>query len=256
MAKSVRDQRNSQDTGDSGRKVGEEHVYSESEKSTAQEIVDEILEGLPQWIREPLSKNFRQILASIACVLLITALWSGYTNFVERGENAASAVLGRAIHTADTKDRIEVLKEVVEKHGHTDAARHALLLLGAAYMNSGDRAGAAKYFSEAEQIFPKGSILHDSALMGMGYCAEEANKLSDAVGSFASVADNALGYEKIALLDLARVSAEAGKDKDALSAYEKFMAAAPMSPQLDFVRFEIMKISEKMGQKTAGKGDK
>ncbi len=256
MAKTVRDHQNNQDAGDSDRKAGEEHVPSEPEKSTAQEIVDEILEGLPQWIREPLSRNFRQILAGIACVLVVAALWSGYTNFVERGENAASTVLGKAIHTADAKDRIEVLKEVVEKHGHTDAARHALLLLGAASMDSGDSAGAAKYFSEAEQTFSKGNVLHDSAVMGIGYCAEEAKRLSDAADRFAKAADNAVGYEKVALLDLARVSVEDGKSKAALSAYEKFMAAAPMSSHLDFVRFEIMKISEKMDKKSARKGDK
>ncbi len=219
----------------------EEQVPQEPQKTPAQEIIDEILEGLPQWLREPLVQNFRQIFAVITCVLLAVALWSGYKGFVERGENAASAQLGTAIHTANPRERMDLLEKVINEHGNTDASEHALLLLGAAARDAGDIDIAAEYFNRALDEFD--GTLHDSALMGLGYCAEEKGNPSGAADRFSTVAGSASGYETVAMLDLARVSAAAGNTKAALEAYEKFMAAAPMSSQLDFVRFEIMKLS-------------
>ena len=235
----------------------EDHAPQEPEKTPAQEIIDEILAGLPQWLSEPLAQNFRQIFAGIACVLLAAALWSGYTGFVERGENLASAQLGTAIHTPDPKERMDLLEKVIQEHGRTDAAEHALLLLGAAARDTGDLDAASNYFSKALDTFSGGGTLHDSALMGLGYCAEEKGNPSDAAVKFSKVSDNASGYEKVALLDLARVSAADGNTRAALEAYEKFMAAAPMSSQLDFVRFEIMKLSTEAEktEKAAGKTD-
>jgi len=229
---------------DSSPENGGDQAPREPQKTPVQEIVDEILAGLPQWLREPLANNFRQIFAGIACILLVAALWSGYTGFVERGENAASARLGTAIHTADPKARMELLEKVIQEHGRTDAAEHALLLLGAAARDAGDVDASSEYFSRALQTFSDRTALHDSALMGLGYCMEEKGNTADAAERFRKAADNAAGYETVALLDLARVSAAHGKTREALQAYEKFMAAAPMSPQLDFVRFEIMKLSE------------
>ncbi len=214
-------------------------------RSPVQEMVDEILEGLPEWIREPLVQNFRQILAGMACALLVVALWSGYTSFVERGEQAASAQLGTAIHTSDAGKRIELLKKVISEHGSTDAADHAVLLLAAAQRDAGHLDEAMKSFDRAKKIFSASSALYDSALMGLGYSAEESGMLGEAAASFKKASADALGYESVALLDLARVSAAAGKAEEALAAYEKFMAASPMSQELDFVRFEIMKLSDK-----------
>ncbi len=213
------------------------------EKTPVQEIVDEILEGLPEWLREPLSQNFRQIFAGIACALVAAALWSGYTGYVERGEDLASASLGTALHTSDPAERMNLLEKVISEHGRTDAAEHALLLLGAAARDAGDMKKASEYFSRALSEFDSGSVLHDSALMGLGYIREEQGENSDAAEKFSKVADDATGYEAVALLDLARVSAASGDRSGALAAYERFMAAEPMSPELDFVRFEIMKLS-------------
>ncbi len=226
----------------------EQQVPEEQEKTPVQEIVDEILAGLPAWIREPLTRNFRQIFAGVTCALLAVALWSGYTTFVERGENAASTELGLAVHAGDPGVRKEKLEKVIQEHGSTDAAEHAVLLLAAALRDEGDTAGAATYFQKALADFSEDSPLYDSALMGLGYCAEEAGKRLEAAEKFSKAADRAQGYETVALLDLARVSAARGNSKAALEAYEKFMAAAPMSSQLDFVRFEIMKLSEATGK--------
>ena len=244
MSEQTRPEKNA---GRNDEQQGEES--QEPQKTPAQEIIDEILAGLPQWLAEPLAQNFRQIFAAIACVLLIAALWSGYTGFVERGENAASAQLGTALHTADPRERMDLLEKVVQEHSHTDAAEHALLLIGAAAREAGDNDAAAEYFAKALDTFS--GTLHDSALMGLGYCDEEKGNPSGAAGRFSKVAENASGYETVAMLDLARVSAASGNTREALEAYEKFMAAAPMSSQLDFVRFEIMKLSaasEKSGE--------
>ncbi len=232
-----------------------ENHTDEPEKTPVQEIVDEILEGLPEWLREPLAQNFRQIFAAIACVMVAVALWSGYTGYVERGENIASASLGTALHTPDPEQRIELLEKVVKEHGRSDAGEHAVLLLGAAARDAGDLEQASRYFAKARSRFSKESPLYYSAVMGLGYVKEEQDSPGEAKNFFKQAADSAAGYETVALLDLARVCAASGDTSGALEAYEKFMAAAPMSSQLDFVRFEIMQLSAKSDDKDKAKQD-
>ncbi len=210
---------------------------------TASEFLEELLSGLPEWLKEPLMEYSRQIVAGIVILLLAVALWSGYSTYDRNQENMAATALGAALEKGDPAARASALKEVVRSHSRSEAARHALLLLAAAERDAGMTDEAKKLFSQARARYGKDSICFQSAVMGEAYIDEQAGDNKSAAKGFQIPADKELGLEAIALLDLARVQAELGNKDQALSAYNRFLALKPGSKSLDFVRYQIMKLS-------------
>ncbi len=209
----------------------------------AGEFLEELLSGLPEWLKEPLIEYSRQIVAGIVILLLAVALWSGYSSYDRNQENMAATALGTALEKNDPVARASALKEVIRAHSHSEAARHALLLLAAAERDAGKIDKAKKLFSQARTKYDKDSICFQSAVMGEAYIDEQTGDDKSAAKGFQIPADKELGLEAIALLDLARVQAELGNKEQALSAYNRFLALKPASKSLDFVRYQIMKLS-------------
>jgi predicted negative regulator of RcsB-dependent stress response len=206
-------------------------------------ILEEILSGLPPQVRKTLQKFLREILAGIIVVVLAISLWFGYSAYITRQENQAAAAMGTAMQQPDPVKKISALEEVINQHSHTIAGKHALLLLGAIQRDSGQIEPAKKSFNRARQEFPKGNFLYYSALMGLGYLQEDEAKLDEARQIYKSSSETQLGFEAIAALDFARVSSALGHNEEALEAYNNYLSLKPQSPQLDFVRYQVMKLS-------------
>lgn len=213
-------------------------------------ILEEILSGLPPQIRDTLQKFFREILAGIIVVVLAISLWFGYSAYINRQENQAATAMGMAVQQQDPVKKISALEKIMHQHDHTVVGKHALLLLGATQRDSGQIEAAKKSFSRAKQEFSRDSFLYYSALMGLGYLQEDEAKLDDARQTYSSICETQQGFDAIAALDLARVSSALGFNQKALEAYNNYLSMRPQSLQLDFVRHQIMKLSNE--DKTLG----
>jgi len=115
------------------------------------------------------------------------------------------------------------------------------MLLGKAYLEKGDWSDAASTFKEHMPDF-EGPIL-DSAFMGHGYASEGLKKLDEALDDYKRAEDSRSGFEGVALLDMARIHAARGNIDDALKAYNRYLDMKPRSSLLDFIRFQILKLS-------------
>jgi len=206
-------------------------------------ILEEILSALPPQIRNTLQKFLREILAGIIVVVLAISLWFGYSAYITRQENQAAAAMGIAVQQQDPVKKISALEEIVRQHDHTVVGKHALLILGATQRDSGQVEAAKKSFSRAKQVFSKDNFLYYSALMGLGYLQEDEAKLAEARQIFRSLCESKLGFDAIAALDFARVSSALGYNQEALEAYNNYLSMKPQSLQLDFVRHQVMKLS-------------
>ncbi len=230
---------------------------SEKEKNVADELgqqaqdtggqgeerdkLDELLADVPEWLRGPLKENYKQILVSLAIIVLSVSLWSGYSYYTTRQEESASYHLGIAMSKSDIDGRIKELKDLTARFSHTSAARLAKLLLGQAYLEKGDWKAASGTFDSCVSEY-EGALL-DTALMGHGYALEEEKNLDKALSDYIKAGDANRGFEAVALIDKARVLSEKGKKKEALEAYSKYLDLKPESPFLDFIRYEILKLS-------------
>ncbi len=203
--------------------------------------LDEFLSDVPEWLREPLKQNYKQILAGIAIVIVVSVLFSGYSYYTRHLEESASFHLGMAMAKQDVDSRIKELKVIKEKFGHTNAARLATLLLARAYMEKGDFRAAQESFERASSSL-KG-VMADSSLMGLGYTFEEQKKFDEALSSFKKVEQNKNGLEAVAVLDEARVYREKGEKEKAIDAFNRYLDMEPTSPFLDYIRYQVLDLS-------------
>ncbi len=223
------------------KKVAAGPEQGQQDETSQPDRLDELLADVPEWLRGPLKENWKQILVSLVLVILAVSLWSGYSYYRIRQAQAASYHLGIAMSKTDVNDRIKELKDLMSRFSHTDAARLAKLLLAQAYMENGDWTNARQAYQDCVSDF-KG-VLADSATMGHGYASEELKDLAQALADFEKVGSGNSGFEAVALLDKARILVEEGKKKDALDAYGKYLDLKPESPFLDFIRYEILRLS-------------
>ena len=203
--------------------------------------MDELLADVPEWLREPLKLYYKQILVTIALVVTVAVLWSGYSYYSQRQEEAASFQLGIAMATQDLNKKLTDLKNIIQKFSNTHAARIAELLLGQVYLQKADFGAALDTFKRAEGDFS--GIMQDSAMMGQGYSQEELKHLQEALGLFGKVASRKNGMEAVAILDEARIYKALGKKEEAVKAYNKYLDMEPRSALLDFIRFQVMDLS-------------
>ncbi|OPL14468.1 MAG: hypothetical protein AVO38_02560 [delta proteobacterium ML8_D] len=213
-------------------------------------ILEEILSGLPPQIRDTLQKFLREILAGIIVVVLAISLWFGYSAYINRQENQAAIAMGMAVQQQDPAKKMSALEKIMHQHDHTVVGKHALLLLGGIQRDSGQIEEAKKSFGLAKKEFSRDSFLYYSALMGLGYLQEDEAKLDEARQTYSSICEAQKGFDAIAALDFARVSSALGFNQEALDAYNNYLSMKPQSLQLDFVRHQIMKLSNE--DKTLG----
>jgi predicted negative regulator of RcsB-dependent stress response len=214
-------------------------------------IIEQILSGLPFQIRNILQKFSREILAGIIVIVLAVSLWFGYSKYTTSQENQAAAAMGIAMQQPDSEKSISALEKMVHQHRDTMAGKHALLILGAIQRDTGQFEAAKKSFNQAKKKFSKKSPLYQTALLGIGYLQENESKWEKARQSYKLLFKSQQGFETVATLDFARASSVLGHHEEALKAYNKYISMKPQSFQLDFVRYQIWKLSQH-NKKTEG----
>ncbi len=222
-------------------KVRKEDMEESGAGAPERDKLDELLADVPEWLRGPLKENYKQILASIAIVILVVSLWSGYSFYTNRQEESASYHLGLAMSNLDLDGRLKELDDLVRRFPHTDAGHLANLLIARAYFEKGNWEKAGKVFASCESSFE--GALATTATMGNGYASEQVKRLDQALADYEKAGNAGNGFEAVALIDKARVLATEGKKKEALDAYDKYLDLKPKSHLLDFIRYQILKLS-------------
>jgi len=222
-----------------------ETPFDDSLKEQLKQLFDELTGLLPGPVRDFVKSQSREILAGILIVLLAFLLWSGYSAYDASQERKGATALGSAMQNPDPAHRAKMLKEIINQHGRTKAADQAILLLGSAYRDVGDTDKATEYFNKAKEAFDEDSSLRQSAKMGLGYVLEGKGDIQAAFEIYKQVSGTNKGFSAVATLEEARTATMLGKRDDALSAYNRYLSIKPEGENLDFVRYQIMKLSQK-----------
>jgi len=218
--------------------VGEPQNEGEEEKDK----LDELLADVPEWLRGPLKQYYKQILVTISLIVVVACLISGYSYYIQRQEAAAAFQLGIAMASSNIEDKIAGFEKIQKSFSNTDAAKIAELLIGQVYLQTGKWDQALDAFKRAEGDFT--GIMADTAVMGQAYSHEEKKALNEALSLFQKVAANENGMEIVATLDKARVLKELGRTEEAIKAFDRYLDLDPKSPLLDFIRFQVINLSD------------
>ena len=205
--------------------------------------LDQISGVVPAGILDTVMGHIREMLAALCVLVLAVAVWGGYTTYRDREETKAALLLADAISGAKGADTTELLRELVQKYGNSQAARQALLMLGGAYRDAGQMDKAIDAFSMAKKQFPRDSALFATSSLGIGYLNENKHVFAQAKKEFTEAARNK-AFSSIATLDLARVLAVSGDRHGALEAYNRYLSITKEPAELDFVRYRVMELSK------------
>ncbi len=221
-------------------------------------FLEDLLGLFPETVREFITTHSREIISGILVIILVIVLYSGYSSYSENQEEKGAMLAGTALFEQDHDKKIDMLTSIIREHGMTDAYKLALPMLARTYYEKGDRNKALKFFKEAQSEFSSDSIGYKASLMGEGYLLEEKGAFDEALKRFDALieAKERLGFEKIARLEKALAAKRAGKKDIALQEFNLFLNESPSSNELEFVKFEILKLKAKEEAKGAVKKGK
>ena len=142
------------------------------------------------------------------------------------------------------------LKEVVAL---TPEDGQAFLLLGQALMQNNDLAGATEALEKAAEF---GKADQANKLLGTAYLKEgqallKANKNAEAIAALEksnSYSESANAYKL-----LASAQTKAGKNKDAIASYKKYLEVSPNAKDAADIMFTIAATAQKAGDKATAK---
>lgn len=221
----------------------QDHIHTQNMEDVEQTPWQEFFALLPTWLRSPIEEYARQIVAGVVVAIVGTLLISGYSIYRSGQEKAGATAFGFAMSANEPADMIKGMQKVIKEHAGTNAADHAVLMLASAQRDAGDMEASMKNFEKALKIFGPDSLAGQSALIGSGYVAESKGDYSKAADIYRQLADSDAGFEGIAISDQARVLAELGEKEKALACYEKLLETVPGGQSLDFIRYQVMKLS-------------
>jgi predicted negative regulator of RcsB-dependent stress response len=205
--------------------------------------LDQISGIVPAGMLDTAMGHIREILAALCVLILAVAVWGGYITYRDREETKAAILLADAISGTKGENTTDLLKELVQKYGHSQAARQAMLMLGSAYRDAGQMDKAIDAFSMAKKQFPMDSALFATSSLGIGYLDEDKHVFAQATKEFTEAGRNK-AFSSIATLDLARVLAVSGDKDGALEAYNRYLSITKEPAELDFVRYKVAELSK------------
>ncbi len=216
------------------------------EKRKEDKPTEELLVLHEKWVHFA-QRHIREIVVAAIAIVLVVAVWSGFSYYQKQKAEKAAVLLTQAIMTQDQNQRESLYQQIIKKYGGTPAALEARMALFEEYYS---QKKFDKAFSELKQIESKakGDLKYFSFL-GLGYVNEEQKKFPEAEADYMKAAKARIGLEKVAYWDLARVAELQNKTKEAINYYEELMALQPVGEKLTFIQVKLARLENKQGQK-------
>jgi predicted negative regulator of RcsB-dependent stress response len=196
------------------------------------DLDSDIFEEAQPWYR---STGFLVIVGLVIVGLLVFAFRAWNESVVERKTDAFLTVYAQA---TDNATRLKVL----EAHPAVPETVADLLMVGASFLEAGDRDNAAKAFALASNRFPH-SELAAGTWLAQGQLLAAQGKTDEATAKLRKVISSpdraALGYRPLALLTLARLHQDAGKTSEARQELQDLIAKYPESAFLPEARAQL-----------------
>ncbi len=204
---------------------------------------EEILVLHEKWVKAA-KEHLREIIIAALALVFLASLWALYNYYRQKRLDEATLLYARALMTTQKDQKLKLLAEVVRKYGGTTTGLEARLTLSEIYWEQKDLEKASRELKEALKK-ARGPI-KISVSMGLGYVAEDQERLPEAEKYYQKAVQAHLGFEEIAYLDLARVAELQGKIEKAVRYYQEVVSLKPSGEKLDFIQVELSRLVEKV----------
>lgn len=186
-----------------------------------------------QWIRV----HSRKVILGVSAVILLVALFFGYSAYQNRQERLAHEKYFSALELADPAQRLAELEALLQKYPRTRTASLASISAGHLYFQKKEYARAVALYQKAlnQGKFPPD--VRSLILENLAYAYEQKGDLAQAASTFSRITQEKEELLKEeALLNTARVYQKMGKTQEARTAYQTFLSRYPKSPFAPIVK--------------------
>jgi predicted negative regulator of RcsB-dependent stress response len=192
-------------------------------------------------------ENQSAVFGGIAAVVVIAFLVVGWNFYRSRQNRLAAEEYSRAVdlyHEGKYKEALEALGRL-EIYGSTYYGRMGLLYAANAQAKLQNTTAAADNLRRLLDREKKDPMLRQTAYVTLGYTQEQRGQWADAAQSFAEAEKIAGPLSTDAMLGKARSYAQAGKAKEAIAAYQKFLADNPESERANEITVRLRELEAK-----------
>lgn len=145
-------------------------------------ILEEL--NLPPELTAFIRKNSRTLQIGLACTAILILGWIFYDNYTEMQEKKGASLLTTGLQAESTEQRVQILDNVINDYGRTDAARWARLELAHLdYVEEKPEDAAAKY-KEIVDTLPGDNSLTPLAIFNLAQSYEQAGLYDQAIEQY------------------------------------------------------------------------
>ncbi|MGM0454389.1 MAG: tetratricopeptide repeat protein [Thermodesulfobacteriota bacterium] len=190
------------------------------------------------------------IVAGVVFVILVLAA-SGGVYYVNKAEDEASAMLGRAMDRYESVQAqngdpaaYEALKKkfktVMDQYGFTDAGEMARVQYASICYESGEYEKAVEAYETALDEFGGNPQFNDMIVTGLAYAYQATGDYDNAVKYFEKVAEDESAVTRDqALFNLGQLYGRLGKTEQSRKTYEKIVSEFPDSIYVEPAKMEL-----------------
>ena len=211
------------------------------------------------WCRD----NIRIVMGALGCIVLLSLIAGGFFAFRAQKEARARALYEEALalYPAATSGKPSVaeyaavtarLEEVKNRYGSTAVGATAFVDLGNVYFQTGDYDRAINCYSDFLGRTDMESALYAAVLESLGETYEAKGSYQEALEIYLRLArESAPIYQDQAQLYLGRVYEAMGDQNKAMTHYENYLNANPITPFGESIRIKLIrwrKTADRNGQ--------
>jgi len=185
--------------------------------------------NLPPQMIAFIRKNSRNLqIVSIAVVVLVLG-WVFYDYYTEMQEKKGASLLASGLQVEATEERVQVLQNVINDYGRTEAARWSRLELAHIDYKEGRFEAAAAKYKEILDAVPADNSLAPLTRLNLAQSYEQAGQYDQAIAQYTLLKKSA-GFTNQAYWGLGRLYMVKEDRAQARKVYEELISSLENSP--------------------------
>ena len=186
--------------------------------------------NLPPQVIAFIRTNARNLQIAVGCLLVAILAWNFYSQYVEKKENAATALLAQAMDKSGV-DRQATLDEVGQKFSGTGAAVWGMIEKANLAADAGNWGEATASYKKALAELDSSSPIVPLVQLSLAQAHENNKEYAEAMTIYQGLSD-AAGFKAQALQGVARVHESQGELQKAKETYEGMLADQDLSARV------------------------
>lgn len=180
--------------------------------------------NLPPALISFVRKNTRSLQIGFICMVVLVLAWVFFDYYTEMQEKKGNSLLATGLQTDSVEQRVQVLENVINDYGRTDAARWSKIELAHMDYNEGRFEAAIAKYKEVLDALPADNSLVPLTRLNLAQSYEKTGQYDLAIAQY-NFLKKATGFSNQAYWALGRIYLAKEDPAQARSNYEELLGS-------------------------------